>query len=591
PSAPTDATAPGPSAPVLPSQARAVYNLVHGDLSGALALTAAAAAAPTPGGAPVPPEVQTAFTALKARVLRDIPAPSPTGAPATSERPAVSPMMLTTLQTVIRAADSRVRDLLAHDIEVQNRLMSASPSVMTAVNRAMDSVEGLAIQCYPNMAGMMAGPSTGTTPAATAPAHTPTDGERFALIRDFLAQRPGVDNAEIRRRVLAQSMLGAIIQRLPTAQHDTILRLVARGTDTPSPSDAIYAAARNEGSADDALAAAVLLAADQAQLQQLSGDLMFRQALDTDRNRAVATVNGLSISVHDYVYRAWGQAPDVGGADPESALATAPVTVGTAPAPPTPEQLAQIGAIMSRAIDAIAPSLTNLGWFDGWHADGPIVEALCRYERECAVPTVRDIFHAAALSPGPELVRRANQDGRIHNLQDRLYHCIGEENRQTVERVLGLRADAAAIGQLGGQVHLASDDRTPTAGHIPMQQALAEIAIDAAVHLADATVPAGTPLGQLVRAAAVDLCRELNEILPDDEDVERLTTNYTNAINNQAHELATQTGVEHISPQELLNNAYRELPDGGGDLQTHMRARLGGERAGGFEHGLVPLDP
>ncbi len=572
---PVQANAVTPAPAVTPI--KALWKLLHGDLTGVLSIDGSKGKPPETKVEPKPEELAQ-FTQLKTLVLSTIPAPDPkVPAPTTwGGKKASDPKQFADLRAKIKEAPPIVGEMLAKDPEVQARLINTlGPDQRAELANDLDPIARLTAAIHP--------PWVQGQPA-------PKQGDAYTLIHDFLVQHPGEGNAQVRSRVLVDTALLMEIRRLSKEQQDTIQRLVARGTEAKQPVDVIY-----EGKPNEALAAAIELSADRAKLAELQGDTMFRQYIDT--NPAMldkkASAQGLVISVHDFMARAWGQEPG-NGKDPN--LGTQGDWVNgdlalknsekpedrkkaeEAAKPLSPDEWKALNAVVDGAVGRLAPRLES-HWYsaDAWTNDDGVVQDLLQYERDVAKDEIKGLFPRANLSPGPELVKRANADARVGDIRTKLGKCLGEAGRQVCERVLGIRADSAAVGQVNGKVRLADDAKT---GKVPLPQALAEVTVATEVKLSERTVPAGAPLTQLVHIAAEDMARELNEWSADKEDVDLINNNFLAAFNAKSAELAERAGLDKKDTSlnglgtELLRNAFREVPKGG-DLRTKIQEALG----------------
>lgn len=485
--------------------------------------------------APLTAAQQERFNHFKRQVEELCPVRRP-GDPA----PTVDHARLQALIDDMRSVEPAVRDRLRADPDVTQRMAGGlGGEAMRSLTRAMDTFETLIEQC-----------------------NNPPEGQTvFALLRDWLTARAG--NQEARMRVLSDERTSGLVRGLAEEQHRQIVRLATRGTLDPDPTDAIYDVARG-GSAVDALRAMMRLSTNQERLTQLRTDIMFRQAIQP--LTSPVSVDGLTVAPYSYMLRLWGQDPQ-GAGDPAVA---GPGVVNPNPEDVRPLEQADweaLGALVNSTKETLAGRLDRTSLLpDSWTNDDNVVNALTAFENAAAETTMRSRFRRAHMNPGQELTRVCNQDSRIGDIRARLHRCLGEQGRQVCERVLNIRVESAAVGQVGGSFRTAQDGVGIRDGQnrVPIEQALRE------VRIGDITA------SQFIHNQATDLARELNEWFPDREDVITIWNTYRNGIQSKATELSEQTGLApaDMHPIEFLVNKFREVPHGGG-LAERIAATCG----------------
>lgn len=550
-----------------------VRQLLRGD-SALVPLPEEPAAAAAADGAAAPaaeePALDEQFASIKERLLREDPAED---TPAARTR-------RDALVTDLRAADGRVLDRLQADAEASMRIAAltrlAIPGDSGAgytldVAYAADSVS----QLHRSLLDL--------------------DGEdaKFNAIKAYLEQRPGPDNQPARARVMQNQPLMSVITGFTGTHQRMISRLIATGSSERTPMVILQDAGLGQVAASGALHAAIALSRTPG-FQELRSDGMFRQTIESGSNRTVTTVDGITTCAHDLILRMWGIVPS-GAGDAESALPTDAVNP-TGEGPPDPGELEQINALFPPTINALARELGSVFYV----SDANMVSILTDFEASCAAPDKRPIFERARMHPGIELTRRCTTDSRIGDLRNQIHrHVDGEQERQTCERVLGIRVDSATVGRIDGGVVLPDDERALSSGTVPLAQALRSTQVSPSHDWASGEMS----LSQLVHQAAIAIKDKLNEWHLwggcAGSDITSIYRQLTSTFGGRAvaspradgasgdaavartvrQELERQTGIAQIHPIELLVNAFQTVP-GGGDLASRINERVEeGERA------------
>lgn len=444
-----------------------------------------------------------------------------------------------------------MKDRLTADVELTRRMQaSLTGANMASLVTAMDSVQGLRDALF---------------------APLPEGRTRYDLIHDYLHARRGtgpedVAAREARMRVLAHADIGGIIAGLPAEQHQNILRLATRGTLDPDPIDAVYDAARGTGTAEAALRGLMQMRNNRQRLDELQANPLFRDAIQ--RLQTPASVDGLTCSPFDYMMRLWGLDPRETG-DPAVARAREVDPNSGDVQPLSPSDWREIDELFSTTVEQLGNKLARprvLLFTDSWTSDSDVVNILTTFENSCAREPMRGKLQRGHITPGQELTRRANADPRIGDIRERLHRCVGEDARQISERVLSIRFDAAAVGQIGGSFRTAQDGvgMADGTGRVPIEQALRSIMLD------------GATLTQRIRETAVVIAESLathwyRATRRDPTEILRAWRSYKARFETKRQELHQLTGIaeEDLHPIEFLVNIFREVPEGG-DLATRI---------------------
>jgi hypothetical protein len=542
--------------------ARTFAQTLRGNGTGIFATAPDAVPATAPGaapGAPVRPPPQpgdpdfpltdvqnTQLQALRRRILALAPehhAAQPQGA---------DYQVMETLTRDLRAADPVVQDRLRGDVEVTRRMTAAMAGTdMQQVAQALDSVEGL-------------------SRALTDPQGLPAGQTQFTMIRDYLLARRGTgptDDAarELRMRVLSNASIMSLVSGFEQGQHQQILRLATRGTTDPDPLDPIYDAARGTGTAEAALRSMMTFPRNAPQLQALQTNPVFRDAIQ--HLTTPVTVDGLTVAPFAYMMRLWGLNAE-GSGDP-AVQHPGEINPG-AVEPLDPAAWSEVDLFFTTTVNRLGGRLES-HWYsaDSWTSDSAVLEILNTFEVGCAAEHMRGLLQRGHIVPGEELTRRANQDSRIGDLRTKLHRCISDEHRVVAERVLGMRIDSAAVGQIGGAVRTAQDTMRDGTGHVPIAQAMRSI--DAG----------GKTLSQLAHDTAVTISDQLESTVThmwrkrEGGPVVSTFGVYEQIFRSHAGELSQMTGMAQVDihPIEYLVGAFHEVADGG-DLATRIRERV-----------------
>lgn len=497
------------------------------------------------------PVVKAQYEALKKDILAQ-PVDAKT-AEAIKGRKALSDRM--------RATDGRVLDMLRSDIQVSLYLAKISEADRNLIHdagwieldRQLDSVG----QLYQSIREQ--GPQI-----------------RFQKIKEYLEARPGKTMLPTRQRVLSDNSMAELIGGLAADQQKDINRLVARGTLEKQPGDVIADAAAGAATADQAVEAAAQVVGDPG-FADMRSDQLFRVSIEKGNNKLLGHSGGLATTAYEIIIRGWGITPNAPQKDAESALPTDAANPTNDP-PPSPQEMATLDPIFTKAVNAIAKELGSTFYVTSSNMSA----AFTAFENDCAVPDKRDLFRRAKMNPGVELTKRCNENGKIGNIRDQLHKHVDENARQICERVLGIRIDGAVVGTVGGTVQLADEQNAPKAGgKIPIAQALREIKI-----AGDVTLSQMTRSRAQIIADKLDAWHMSGGCKPDD--VINTFTDYKGKFGCNAEakdgkpqrrvidELVDVTGIPEgsIYPIEFLANEFRELPNAKGDLASRINERV-----------------
>lgn len=541
-------------------QTRTMLGILRGHGTGVFQTAPDAQPAAAPG-APGPPAAQAStwtpdkqreFERLRQRII-DLCPQVRTGHEAPQE---VNYQQLQTLAAELRRADHEVQDHLTADTSLTQRMQASMTGFsMRSLASAMDSVQGLVAEVQ------------GTLPAGRT---------QYDIIRDYLSARAGTGPTDeaartARMRVVNNADLGAVIANFDAEHHQNILRLATRGTLARDPVDDIYDAARGSAgvTAETALRAMMRMRANRAQLDELQANPLFRDAIQ--HLQTPVTVDGLSCSPYDYMMRLWGFNPRETG-DPAAARPTEVNPDGNTE-PLSPDNWRTIDTLFTNTVNQLVGRLarpTVLLFTDSWTSDSAVVSILTGFENACAQDPMRGLLRRGHIMPGQELTQRANARSEIQDIRERLHRCVGEDARQQCERVLNIRIDAAAVGQVGGSVRTAQDGIGAPDGthHVPLAQAIREVTFGG---------PGGITITQSARETAVIIADSLathwyRATRRDPADSLSAWHTYRNCFTPQKkQELSRLTGIAEVDihPIEFLVNIFREVPNGG-DLATRI---------------------
>jgi hypothetical protein len=458
------------------------------------------------------------------------------------------------LLDLIREAPAEVRDIIHGDTALMQRLMNAGSAQQVAtIMRALDSVQALYEECRSSRSGVRRRDENGELLPRPAPP--------LQLIKDYLLNRR--DDAAARARVLQHTRLkDDFIDSLSEENNRLIYRIVARGTDQPSPEDQIHAAVNSGDAATAARALMRLAESDPTRLAALQDDQIFRNSIRQLNDEV--EVDGIMVRPYHLVLQMWGQRPGATtdpGADERQ---TQENPEGEDARPITVEERNRLNTELYNR--ALTPLVSEL---DDWHVDdSTVVGAVRGFAQRAAREPYKGWLRREGNPPGPTLEERYNsRTGR--SIRNDIAEGVDDEGRQECERVLGMRIDAATVGTLGGRAARANDGTEAAEGHVSLEQALRE------------NRWGRRTVSQVLHDNANTLKAELAEGFfsgyPDIDDTQTVYTQLHNMWESCKDAVENATGqVGQLFWEELFMNAYQEKD---GPLGTKLDAAFdGGER-------------
>ena len=397
--------------------------------------------------------------------------------------------------------------------------------------------------------------------------------QRFQFIRDFLANHAdAADPAKnkslepIRMRAMTHATVSQHVRYLPDNEQRDLWKLVTRGTLEPQLSDKLFPAIKAGNPTDVARVLLTMGPDDQASMQALKDDLIFRNSIASDKMREQVVVDGVTVRPYDLCLMMWGQRPGL-SKDPGQ---TGP-SEGMDPKDPNHHALNYDERVLldqKLYFPKIKQLKNDLSAADSWFFSGArtddddVASHLDAFATACASDEFVQLIRRGGTPPGQELATKYNaQTGQsLHSL---IKSGCGAKARRSAERVLNITIGSESLGVVGGVVQRAGDG--PEAAPMKLEQALRETPTDVG----------GKSIQQVVHSAAADLRRELYEGLcwngADIEDVleiyDKLDAAVAPKLKSKVKELTGQT----VFTIELLQNAYLEID---GPLVNALNKRL-----------------
>ncbi|MDB4961750.1 MAG: hypothetical protein JWP01_1749 [Myxococcales bacterium] len=463
----------------------------------------------------------------------------------------------------VSAAPMPIKDRLSADAVFMRRVAmlgeQATGQGQQSLLRALDPVEALADQV-----------SGAKVAASGYVIHgTAVDNkQRFAYIRDFLSSHSSKDPAQnksleaIRMRAMTHPTISTHCRYLSAPEQQDLWKLVTRGTLEPQLSDKLFPALKAGNPTDVARLLLTMGPDDQAAMGALKDDLIFRNAIASDKMREQVVVDGVTVRPYDLCLLMWGQRPGL-SKDPGQTGPAETMEPNTKPLNFDERVLLDTG-LYNPMIKQLQSDLSAAdSWFaSGWRTDDDdVANHLDAFATSCASETFVHLIRRGGAPPGQELVAKYNAKtgSSLHSL---IKSGCGEKSRRAAERVLNIAIGSESVGVIGGVVQRAGDG--PEAAPMKLEQALRETP----------TTDKGRSIQQVVHSAAADLRRELYEGLAwngaDIEDVIEIYDNLEKLVAPQLAAVKDKTKLT-VFVIELLQNAYLEID---GPLVNALDKRL-----------------
>ena len=401
-------------------------------------------------------------------------------------------------------------------------------------------------------------------------------GNTYQLMYDFLAGHLGDQATRTRFRNCAPIMQNHY-QRLATEPQRQLLRMIVSGRIALNAVDKLHDAAE-AGDSAAAVSAIYELGQTPSQLQTLRTDLVFVHRLQDKCNARIAW-HGIELRPYDLFLKMCGvdanDTHEAGSLQRQGEINPSPTPLAAL----TPQERAGLdAALYTPHIEPIKGELNAT-----FHtSQGTVMSHLATFQRDAAQPANVELLRRAHEAPGPELARRiqaAGCDVRL-KIQPNWNRGLSADNLITAERIFGFATDQAAVGVIGGQGALATDNRVADGQNkVPLEQALRE------------TVVAGQVLTQVIHDKAQELANELGRWLGARADhVSGIWDAYRGVVSEPVCTgLRDRTGLPRVWAIELLANAFVQV--GGAALQTKLQTELGRDHNDVIQRmGMQPTD-